>query len=863
MNYFSIDTARRALAFVSSDDRDVWVRVGMALKDEFGDEAFEAWDSWSAQSDKYDAKAVKQSWRGFKIGGKVGIGSLIHEAQTRGFVMEKEDSAPTAEQLAERARLREERLVKQAKEEAARVVRAAAAAKRAQSQWRMAAQTGESPYLLRKLIRGESCRYLADGAIIVPMLRMHNDHQIIVGKQQINADGTKKYSANMDKSAAMVCLGGASTANEGCIYLCEGYATGGSIRLALGYESPVYVCFDSGNLLSCAKALRAMLPTKTFIFCADDDYLTGGDGVRKARAAADAVGHAFVFVPTFSAPRRLVKTDESLPMLTDCNDLHVAQGVEVLAAQLMAFLETPIVPALDEAVVMPPEFPVELIDNSPRPLSSVAQQVDEAFCDATLLFRYSLIYGTTDIWDGLKKQKLKRSAFDAFVGKASAKLWFDNPKKKFIQKEALRALIDGAAVDEGAGGGGIKEMIDNLTLLRGTETVWDMIGRQVMSLGAVRANYTSDLTSKWQERVDRKTVEAKNLVFDPTQTVNLDTHVNIFFGWPLVPKENAALIGPIILLIESLCSSEDDTETILNFILCWLALPLQRPGAKMQTALLIFGEKQGTGKSLLFDSIIRPLYGEYGTTVGQHQLESGFTDWRSRKLFALFEEVLSRDDKFSHNGTLKHMITGKSMQVNPKNLPLREEANHMNCVFLSNEPQPIPIELEDRRFLVVQARKKQNEEFYQDVIESITHGGIEAFYQFLLDYPLNNFSEHTKPPMTRAKERVIAFGRSSWDAFHCTWRDGYLDAPYQSCLTSDLYIIYKRWCDRNGEKPLSQTKFSGYLDARETKVKRDVALGSKIKKSYMVFEIEDETGRSLHEQCTEFREKADVYGLGN
>ncbi|BBB65896.1 hypothetical protein UNDYM_1643 [Undibacterium sp. YM2] len=409
-------------------------------------------------------------------------------------------------------------------------------------------------------------------------------------------------------------------------------------------------------------------------------------------------------------------------------------------------------------------------------------------------------------------------------------------------------------------------MLDNLTLLRGTETVWDMIGRQVMTLGAVRANYTPELTAKWQERIDRKTVEQKNLVFDPTQTVDLDTHVNIFFGWPLTPKKNHDLVDPIIELIQSLCSSEDNADQIMHFMLCWMALPLQQPGAKLQTALLVFGEKQGTGKSLLFDSILRPIYGEYGTTVGQHQLESGFTDWRSRKLFTLFEEVLSRDDKFSHNGTLKYMITGKRMQVNPKNLPLREENNHMNCVFLSNEPQPIPIELEDRRFLVIQARLMRDKEFYDRVVASINNGGLEAFYEFLLSYPLGDFNEHTKPPMTRAKERVISFGRASWDAFHFNWREGILDAPYCSCLTSDLYIVYKRWCDRNGEKPLSQTKFSGYLDSRETKVKREISLSDKPKRSYMIFEIPRPEGAkemSLHEQCTMFREKADVYGAGN
>lgn len=862
MTQITLDTARRALGFISPEDRDTWVRMGMALKAEFGDSAFDMWDNWSQGSSSYNAGAAKASWKSFKLGGKVGIGSLLAEAKSQRFVLSDSDVIVDPAVL-EAARI--ERAERDKKAEENRIKAAAAAAKRAGTQWRMAAKEGKSPYLVRKQVRAESCRFLADGGIIIPMLRYDLEPVALVGKQQIDADGSKKYSNGMDKTGAMCRLGDAPVCTDDdvdYIFVGEGYATLGSIRAALNYAAPAFVCFDTSGLLSGARILRALYPLCPVVFVADDDYLTGGKGYSKAAEAAAAIGNAWVMLPTFTAARRQTKKDESLPMLTDFNDLHCAEGLQVVTDQINAFIasitNTGVPPASDAAL---PDSPYPFLDEEQQPVETVADISKEA-----LLFRFALIYGTTEIWDGIAKRKMKRSAFDAYVGKAEAKAWIENPKKKLIEKSALPTLVGGVAVDGGSGGGVLQEMLDNLTLLRGTETVWDMIGRQVMTLGAVRANYTPELTAKWQERIDRKTVEQKNLVFDPTQTVDLDTHVNIFFGWPLTPKKNHDLVDPIIELIQSLCSSEDNADQIMHFMLCWMALPLQQPGAKLQTALLVFGEKQGTGKSLLFDSILRPIYGEYGTTVGQHQLESGFTDWRSRKLFTLFEEVLSRDDKFSHNGTLKYMITGKRMQVNPKNLPLREENNHMNCVFLSNEPQPIPIELEDRRFLVIQARLMRDKEFYDRVVASINNGGLEAFYEFLLSYPLGDFNEHTKPPMTRAKERVISFGRASWDAFHFNWREGILDAPYCSCLTSDLYIVYKRWCDRNGEKPLSQTKFSGYLDSRETKTKKEISLSEKPKRSYMIFEIPRPEGAkemSLHEQCTMFREKADVYGAGN
>jgi len=502
------------------------------------------------------------------------------------------------------------------------------------------------------------------------------------------------------------------------------------------------------------------------------------------------------------------------------------------------------------------------LDEVPPPSAPSAVSEAPAMVVPTLevlLSHFSLIYPTTDVWDSLRKQRLKKSAFAAWVGKDLAATWEKDPKRRTILRDSLPTLIGGKAVEGGAGGGKLGEMLDNLTLLRGTETVWDAIGQQVMSLGAVRADYTAELTSKWQEHAQRKTIEARNLVFDPTQQADPVSHVNIFLGWPLSPKGNDELIKPILALLASLCDAEDKVAECVEWILRWLAYPLQHPGAKMQTALLMFGEKQGTGKSLFFQDVMLPIYGDYGTVASQHQLDSTFTAWRSRKLFVLFEEVLSRDDKYSHNGTLKYMITGKTMSINQKNLPERDERNHMNSAFLSNEPQPIPIELEDRRFMVIEARRKQDPDFYAEVQRSIAAGGIEAFYHFLLNLPLDDFNEHTKPPMTLAKERVIEFGLAGWMSFHRAWKDGYLDAPYCSCLSEDLYIIYKRWCEKSGEKPLTLCKFAGLIASRETKAKKSVAVDSKHKKTRMVYVVENpDHPEDLEGQIAKFRKLGDV-----
>ncbi len=780
-----------------------------------------------------------------------------------------------------------------------------------------------SAYLARKRVSSEKTRVDNEGVLLVPVLKYSTGGAALAGLQRIQPDGEKRFSSGIDMVGGACLLGrlaadtklieiGEGYATCETSRMATDFDTPVMVAFNAGNLLPVAqrlrADFPDAHLLFLADDdMRVVARLREFLLTEYattwDPVIDGSDhdlksesgetvciratwredktgtpyieadirsgrriqltkfenaGVSRSRAAARAVGNASVVIPVF-ADRATDSKD------SDFNDLYLAESLDVVRDQVLAARSRALtVTDAAEPVVAEDGLPAYMdgvpLPEAPTPSESQDAQVDmRAPTLEVLLEHFQLIYPTTDVWDSRRKQRLKRSAFTAWVGKELAAGWEKAPNRRTIMRDSLPTLIGGKAAEGNGSGGKLGEMLDNLTLLRGTETVWDGIGQQVMSLGAVRADYTAELTGKWQEHAQRKTIEARNLVFDPTQQADPVSCVNIFLGWPLKPKRDPELIKPILALLASLCDAEDRAEEYMEWILRWLAYPLQHPGAKMQTALLMFGEKQGTGKSLFFEGVMLPMFGDYGTVASQHQLDSTFTSWRSKKLFVLFEEVLSRDDKYSHNGTLKYMITGKTMNINEKNLPARDERNHMNSVFLSNEPQPIPIELEDRRFMVIEARRKQDPAFYDQVKDAIAKGAIEAFYHFLLELPLDGFNEHTKPPMTLAKERVIEFGLAGWMSFHRAWKDGYLDAPYCSCLSEDLYIIYKRWCDKSGEKPLTLCKFAGLIGGREHKAKKSVAVDSKHKKTRMVFVVENEDfPHPLDEQIAKFRELGKV-----
>ena len=40
-----------ALRHIPADDRDLWLRIGMAIKAGMGEDGFDLWDDWSRSSD--------------------------------------------------------------------------------------------------------------------------------------------------------------------------------------------------------------------------------------------------------------------------------------------------------------------------------------------------------------------------------------------------------------------------------------------------------------------------------------------------------------------------------------------------------------------------------------------------------------------------------------------------------------------------------------------------------------------------------------------------------------------------------------------------------------------------------------------
>jgi hypothetical protein len=352
------------------------------------------------------------------------------------------------------------------------------------------------------------------------------------------------------------------------------------------------------------------------------------------------------------------------------------------------------------------------------------------------------------------------------------------------------------------------ELLDQFVLIYSTDTAFDMRTRKILKVNTMRLAFGNDYVKMWLASDRRKMIMPEQLVFVPAGNVKFP-EVNLFDGFTTERKRGDC--SAIIELLYHLCAesaeSELAIEALVSWALKWLALPLQRPGTKMRSALIFHGP-QGIGKNLFFETVAK-IYGRYSLVVGQDQIEDKFNDWASQKLFLIGDEVVARQELYHHKNKLKAFITGDTIQINTKMMPLRTETNHANVVFLSNEHQPLALEEGDRRYFVIYTPPFRHDELYLRVAASVKSDGVAAFYDHLLSLDLEGFSEFDIPPMTKAKRDLIELGLKPPERFIREWMAGYLPLPLQVCSAGQLYKAFRYWCGQTGERfPPTQEQFS-------------------------------------------------------
>ncbi|HGH6300815.1 TPA: LPD7 domain-containing protein [Neisseria meningitidis] len=321
---------RNALNHLDANDRDFWVKIGAAVKDELGEDGFELWDEWSRHSENYKSNDAKAVWKSLKQG-HIHIGTLFYHARKNGYRPNKPYTPPSAEELAKRAAETQEKQ----RAETERIAQAhAKAEKTAYGIWKNASPADPNHAYARTKGLGINTdvlsgirqnEYQGKKQLVIPL---YSDNKL-VNVQTIDEDGHKKFLNGGQKQGAYAVIGDLKQSQDG-IFLAEGFATASSVYQAT--KKPVVVAFDAGNLKAVSEKLINVLSENVPIyFAADNDPSHTGE--HKAQAAAAIWGdRAKIILPEFT-PQQIHEFQEiygTKKVPTDFNDLHKLAGIEVV-----------------------------------------------------------------------------------------------------------------------------------------------------------------------------------------------------------------------------------------------------------------------------------------------------------------------------------------------------------------------------------------------------------------------------------------------------------------------------------------------------------------------------------------------------
>lgn len=179
------------------------------------------------------------------------------------------------------------------------------AAENAKRLWRDARRADpEHPYLVAKGIRPHALRQHGE-VLLVPLTC---DGQL-VNLQRIGSDGSKRFlSGGMVKGCYSPL--GIITAGQP-LYLCEGWATGATIRKETG--ATVACAMNAGNLLEVGLRLQRQHPEAVLIVAGDDDRQTEGNPGKTAAIKATAALGCGLVMPQWP--------DDAPLNMSDFNDL--------------------------------------------------------------------------------------------------------------------------------------------------------------------------------------------------------------------------------------------------------------------------------------------------------------------------------------------------------------------------------------------------------------------------------------------------------------------------------------------------------------------------------------------------------------
>jgi hypothetical protein len=206
-------------------------------------------------------------------------------------------------------------------------------------------------------------------------------------------------------------------------------------------------------------------------------------------------------------------------------------------------------------------------------------------------------------------------------------------------------------------------------------------------------------------------------------------------------------------------------KAITDHFMNWLACIAQKKDRTL-TAWVLHG-RTSTGKGVLMNRILAPLFGS--RHVAQRRLEeidaayNGFMEGT----FIVFVDEVQTSTLRNEKGVmakLKNFITEPVISVRNMYQAPYNARNYTNWIFASNMPDPVSVDVNDRRFNVGRYQGERIDTIItKQEIEEVIGAELQAFCDYLMSYPVDVHQAMT-PLQTEDRDKLMSISEASIDS---------------------------------------------------------------------------------------------------
>ncbi|MEM6824443.1 MAG: primase-helicase family protein [Pseudomonadota bacterium] len=257
---------------------------------------------------------------------------------------------------------------------------------------------------------------------------------------------------------------------------------------------------------------------------------------------------------------------------------------------------------------------------------------------------------------------------------------------------------------------------------------------------------------------------------------------NLWRGPAVVPAPGDCCL--FLDLIRDVIAAGD--SEVYEYLLNWMALKFQQPGAKLETSIALRGG-QGVGKSL-FAEKFGELFGRHFVAVSDQRGLMGNFNAHLQQALLVFADEIAAATSTNMVGRLKTLLTQTHIRIEPKGVDSFSAPNHFAVILASNNPHIVATDADDRRWLVldVSPSRRSDRVFFHALVEQWEGGGCEAFAHLLMQRDLSGFEHRDRPQTAALAEQVESSFTGAARVIHEMLASGETPEIWRNGVTVDV-----------------------------------------------------------------------------